>query len=246
MTREDINDIINAICPNDEDYEKSCISPKYLRQELEQLSLDQKQWIGEPTTKNDFAHERYQDLIEYFGDEKVAKNILENRKEFRAWLERLRWNVKRVDELASELEQIKSTTKNNLGVDAVSRKAVKEVLYAPKKAILTFEEFEKAIDNLPSVTPQEPQSFKWCTDCKEYDTEKHCCHRYSKVIRDTVAEIRQESILDKIRAEIEVKLAEPQYQHEEEDWRDGLIIAETIIDKYKAENEADKENTDGN
>lgn len=55
MTREDINDIINAICPNDEDYEKSCISPKYLRQELEQLSLDQKQWIGEPTTKNDLG-----------------------------------------------------------------------------------------------------------------------------------------------------------------------------------------------
>lgn len=55
MTREDINDIINAICPNDEDYEKPCISPKYLRQELEQLALDQKQWNGEPTTKNDLV-----------------------------------------------------------------------------------------------------------------------------------------------------------------------------------------------
>jgi hypothetical protein len=39
---------------------------------------------------------------------------------------------------------------------------------------------------------QESQTFKWCTDCKEYDQEKHCCHRYSKVIKDTVAEIRQE------------------------------------------------------
>ena len=55
MTREDINDIINAICPNDEDYEKPCISPKYLRQELEQLALDQKQWNEEPTTKNNLA-----------------------------------------------------------------------------------------------------------------------------------------------------------------------------------------------
>ena len=55
MTREDINDIINAICPNDEDYEKPCISPKYLRQELEQLALDQRQWNGEPTTKNDLG-----------------------------------------------------------------------------------------------------------------------------------------------------------------------------------------------
>ena len=53
MTREDINDIINAICPNDEDYEKPCISPKYLRQELEQLALDQRQWNEDSTTKND-------------------------------------------------------------------------------------------------------------------------------------------------------------------------------------------------
>jgi hypothetical protein len=43
MTIKDINDIINAVCPNDEDYEKPCISPKYLRQELEQLALDQEQ-----------------------------------------------------------------------------------------------------------------------------------------------------------------------------------------------------------
>ena len=39
---------------------------------------------------------------------------------------------------------------------------------------------------------QEPQTFKWCTDCREYDQEKHCCHRWSKVIRDTVEEMKQE------------------------------------------------------
>ena len=43
MTIRDINDIIKAVCPNDEDYEKPCISPKYLRQELEQLALEQEQ-----------------------------------------------------------------------------------------------------------------------------------------------------------------------------------------------------------
>ena len=39
---------------------------------------------------------------------------------------------------------------------------------------------------------QEPKSYQWCTDCKEYDQEKHCCHRWSKVIRGTVEEIKQE------------------------------------------------------
>ena len=57
-------------------------------------------------TKSDLAQERYQDLIDYFGDEEEAKTILEDRKEFNAWLERLKWHVKRADELARELEQL--------------------------------------------------------------------------------------------------------------------------------------------
>lgn len=32
---------------------------------------------------------------------------------------------------------------------------------------------------------------EWCTDCKEYDKERHCCPRWNKVIRDTMDEIRQ-------------------------------------------------------
>lgn len=68
---------------------------------------------------------------------------------------------------------------------------------------------QKRIDACKTIIKaleQEPQTFKWCTDCKEYDQEKHCCHRWSKVIRDTVDEMKQEyierEVLDKIRAEI--------------------------------------------
>lgn len=38
----------------------------------------------------------------------------------------------------------------------------------------------------------EPEEFEWCHDCKEYDKEKHCCHRWTKVIRNTVEELKQE------------------------------------------------------
>ena len=110
------------------------------------------------------------------------------------------------------------------------------------------------INNLILINKEnyEPQTFKWCTDCKEYDQEKHCCHRWSKVIRDTVEEMKQEpfkpmveidlysvikqkyierEVLDKIRAEIEA-YTDPQ----------GFItISEgrfnSILDKYKAETE---------
>ena len=33
------------------------------------------------------------------------------------------------------------------------------------------------------------EKFDFCDDCKEYDHEKHCCHRWSKVIRETLAHI---------------------------------------------------------
>ena len=50
------------------------------------------------------------------------------------------------------------------------------------------------INNLILINKEnyEPQTFKWCTDCKEYDQEKHCCHRWSKAIRNTVEEMKQE------------------------------------------------------
>lgn len=41
MTSEDIDNIISVICPNDEDFEKACISPAYLKKELEALALEQ-------------------------------------------------------------------------------------------------------------------------------------------------------------------------------------------------------------
>ena len=31
-----------------------------------------------------------------------------------------------------------------------------------------------------------------CKDCKEYDTENYCCHRWSKVIRNTVEELKND------------------------------------------------------
>ena len=50
-----------------------------------------------------------------------------------------------------------------------------------------FDRLERAIRELPSA---ESESFEWCTDCKEYDQEAHCCHRWSKMIRKTVEEMQ--------------------------------------------------------
>lgn len=177
----------------------------------------------EPTTKNDLAQERYQDLIEYFGDEKVAKTIVESRKEFKAWLERIKWHVKRTDELARELEQIKSTTKNDLGVDCISRDEVCRYVSEFVNHEFSTREEEELIDNIitgiehmPSVTPQESFINKPC-------------------VSGGVCEHDKQKVLNKIRAEIEsYKLSEDELSDMDEDsvkW--GMKIAYDIIEKHK-------------
>ena len=46
-------------------------------------------------------------------------------------------------------------------------------------------------EQLPSAQP-EYRLDEWCTDCKEYDTEKHCCPRFNQVIRTTLNEMKSE------------------------------------------------------
>ena len=44
-----------------------------------------------------------------------------------------------------------------------------------------------ALKALPPAQPNE--EFEWCHDCREYDKDAHCCHRWTKAIRKTVEEL---------------------------------------------------------
>lgn len=48
---------------------------------------------------------------------------------------------------------------------------------------------EELIDEQPDA---QPPTDEWCTDCKEYDSEKHCCPRWNRVIRQTLADAQPE------------------------------------------------------
>ena len=41
---------------------------------------------------------------------------------------------------------------------------------------------------IEKISPADPGFDEWCTDCKEYDKEKHCCPRWNRVIRETLEE----------------------------------------------------------
>lgn len=51
-----------------------------------------------------------------------------------------------------------------------------------------------------SITPNDIMRFpsahpgldEWCTDCKEYNKEKHCCPRWNRVIRETLKDAQLE------------------------------------------------------
>lgn len=38
------------------------------------------------------------------------------------------------------------------------------------------------------------KKIEWCRDCHEYDKKKHCCRRWSKVIRSTLEEMEKDAI----------------------------------------------------
>ena len=56
----------------------------------------------------------------------------------------------------------------------------------------TTEQTHEAVAMAVKALSAEEESFEWCIDCREYDQEAHCCHRWTKVIRNTVEEIRNE------------------------------------------------------
>ena len=58
-----------------------------------------------------------------------------------------------------------------------------------------LDNFIRVLDDIPSAKPDMDE---WCTDCKEYDQEKHCCHRWTKVIRKTVEEMQMMGKIAKV------------------------------------------------
>ena len=96
------------------------------------------------------------------------------------------------------------------------------------KAAVQARKNNEALDMAIKALEQEPTSFQWCTDCKEYDQEKHCCHRWSKVIRNTVEEMKQQPCEDAISREQAIKTA----IEAADDWDGGYNLTRAdIIEK---------------
>lgn len=92
----------------------------------------------------DDAQERYEDLCEYFGD---AKDILKSRKDFKAWLERIKWHVHKAEELYEKYEH-----KQEPCEDAISRE---DAIHAFDYLMgLNRAQIQDILFKLPSVMPK--------------------------------------------------------------------------------------------
>ena len=55
------------------------------------------------------------------------------------------------------------------------------------------EELQRLVDEAVERMRNEDTD-EWCTDCSEYDSERHCCPRFNRVIREAVEEAKKERI----------------------------------------------------
>jgi hypothetical protein len=54
------------------------------------------------------------------------------------------------------------------------------------------EEYQRIIDRFMAFASAQPDLNQWCTDCKEYDKEKHHCPRFNRVIREALKDAKPE------------------------------------------------------
>lgn len=102
--------------------------------------------VLEQESCDDVAKERYEDLCEYFGEAKV---ILASREEFKKWLERVKWHIRKADELAREQERRVEPCE-----DCISRKSVIDVLTRNRVHFCDMVRITSELKELPSVTPE--------------------------------------------------------------------------------------------
>lgn len=55
--------------------------------------------------------------------------------------------------------------------------------------VVTKDRLIDHMNRLPSAE-REYHFDEWCTECKEYDQEKHCCPRFNAVIRTALEEAK--------------------------------------------------------
>jgi len=74
-------------------------------------------------------------------------------------------------------------------LEAIQARADMELADINHNYLMGFQEAAEAVESVPDA---QPVLDEWCTDCKEYDKEKHCCPRFNRVIREALKDAQPE------------------------------------------------------
>ena len=95
--------------------------------------------------------------------------------------------------------------------------------------------------DFPAIEPEYNMD-EWCTDCKEYDHERHCCPRFNRVIRETVDEVKSNQWIpcsEKMPESDGTYLVyAPDYQggsSSAKEWHNGVMFAKFKHGKWSVE-----------
>ena len=66
------------------------------------------------------------------------------------------------------------------------------VITAIEKNAYRHTYLDQIVDIIKALPSAQPEIDEWCTDCKEYDQEKHCCPRFNRVIRNALKDAQPE------------------------------------------------------
>lgn len=126
----------------------------------------------------------------------VKKNILESE----PWLYSIHQPIEEAFSMAIEaIKSMQHNTPNTLNaLDTIYRQAAIDAInhICPVDTeydctLLDRVDVRCVLSDLPSA---QPDLDEWCTDCKEYDSEKHCCPRFNRVIKNALKDARPEII----------------------------------------------------
>ena len=74
-------------------------------------------------------------------------------------------------------------------LDAIQARADMELADINHNYLMGLQEAAEAVESVPDA---QPGLDEWCTDCKEYDHEKHHCPRWNRVIREALKDAQPE------------------------------------------------------
>ena len=151
---------------------------------------------GEPMDREDFMDIVYSEL-ESDPDNNRANRII--------WAAD-GYAERRVNDALQTIEELQhaqlGTNLAEVGTDLISRRRAIDAVTDELDIIdhvpqWVFDRLEKRLKQLPPAQTEQHHD-EWCTDCKEYDKERHCCPRWNKVIRQALADAQPEPCEDAV------------------------------------------------